>query len=202
MLLRSPLAGLGRSMTPTEVVSIDNYMNLLIKWQKSQRLVSSTDREWLVENVITDSVLFFGPLPPTARRVADVGSGAGIPGIPMAIVRPDLDFTLIEARLRRVSFLSTCIRELGLSNTIVVASRVEDIAQGQVDAFDSVVMRCAGRVSRLIPHVMRLLTPDGLAIASGPPDDRQDEGAIGIHVERASGPPRRFRIWRRSNYQD
>lgn len=199
-LVRTPLAGLGRPLTDPEATSLDNYLKLLTKWQKSQRLVGSTDRAWLIENVVVDSLCFLGALPRTARRIADVGSGAGIPGIPLSIVRPELAFALIESRARRASFLSACIRELSLANTVVMGARVEDLAEVNAATFDAVVMRCAGDMSQLMPHVMRLLVPDGVVVASGPPEDRLGDGAEVLEVPRADLPARRLRLWRRSDF--
>ena len=111
-LFTTPLPGLGRPLTRPEGEAVYNYLELLIKWQKAHRLVGSTDVAWMIENIIIDSFAFLEHLPSEARMVADVGSGAGVPGVPIAIVRPDLDMSLVEVRRHRVSFLSTAIREL------------------------------------------------------------------------------------------
>src|SRR6476620_1255901 len=65
-------------------------------------------------------------LVPAGSRIADIGSGAGLPGIPLAIARPDLDVVLIEPLLRRSAFLSEAVEELGLENVTVVRGRAED----------------------------------------------------------------------------
>ena len=153
-LFRSPVPGLGRPLTEAEGSMASKYLNILIKWSKSQRLVGSVEPMWLIENVFLDSLCFLEALPSSARRLADVGSGAGIPGIPIAIVSPELEVDLIESRQRRVSFLSTAVRELALPRVRVVGARVEDLAESHAELFDAITMRCAGEVRAFIPRVL------------------------------------------------
>lgn len=160
---------LGRSLQERELESFGKYLNLLQKWQKIHRLVGSTDPGWIVENLFLDSLLFLRVLPADIGSVADLGSGAGFPGIPIKIVRPDLDLALIESRARRVSFLSTVLRELALERARVVAGRVESLPHEIWGTFGAVVMRCAGNVENLLPLAERLLVPGGTIVVSGPP---------------------------------
>jgi 16S rRNA (guanine527-N7)-methyltransferase len=144
------------------------YLFLLIKWQKTQRLVSSDDPRWIVENLFLDSLLFLRVLP-SLRSLLDLGSGAGLPGIPLKIVRGDLELVLVESRRRRASFLSTVVRELALADVRVIAERVEDHLAELAGRFDAVVMRCAGDVNELLPLGARLVARGGVVVASGPP---------------------------------
>lgn len=160
---------LGRSLTPREATEFGKYLELLIQWQRVHRFVGSTDPVWIVEHLFLDSLLFLRLLPSTARTVLDLGSGAGVPGLPIKIVRRDIELTLIESRRRRASFLSTVVRELGLDRTYVVADRVEDRSRELEGRFDAVVMRCAGDVGDLIPLASRLVVSQGVIIAAGPP---------------------------------
>jgi 16S rRNA G527 N7-methylase RsmG len=127
-LFAEALPGLRRPMTVAEGTSLSKYLILLRKWQAIVRLVGSTGTKWIVDNVLLDSLAFLELFPTHARTAVDIGSGAGIPGVPIAIVRPDLRLTLIEARRKRASFLATVVRELGLTNARVVHGRVEDLA--------------------------------------------------------------------------
>jgi len=184
---------LGRPLTGLELESFEKYLKLLQKWSRSQRLIGSTDAAWIVENLFLDSLLFLRVLPTDLRAVADVGSGAGLPGIPIKIVHPDVRMTLIESRAKRTSFLAAAVRELGLQTTEVVTSRVEEVARGRAGEFDAVVMRCAGEFSGLARATARLVRPGGVLAASGPPEPRQlDHGdwvsVPGIH----QGQVRRF----------
>lgn len=141
----------------------------MIKWSKSQRLVSTDDPQWIAESLIADSLLFLKLIPEDVRRLLDVGSGAGFPGIPITIVRPDISVTLLDSRQRRASFLRAVVRGLQLAQTEVVDQRLESLSSTHAGIFDVAVMRCAGKVDRLLPFVLPLLRTGGLLISSGPP---------------------------------
>jgi 16S rRNA (guanine527-N7)-methyltransferase len=153
---------------------------------------------WIVEHLILDSLLFLRLLPPSPNSILDLGSGAGLPGLPIKIVWRDVDVTLIESRRRRASFLTSVVRELQLERAHIVADRVEDREQDLAGRFDAVVMRCAGDVDELIPLASRLVVPQGLVIASGPP--RPKPLAMGEWVTVPGSRPgstRRFAVHRR-----
>jgi 16S rRNA (guanine527-N7)-methyltransferase len=145
------------------------YLNILAKWQKTQRLVGSTDPMWIVEHLFLDSLLFLRVLPPGIRTLLDLGTGAGFPGVPIKIVRADVEVSLVESRRRRASFLSSVARELGLSGLHIIAERVEERAPDLEGRFDAVVMRCAGDINVMLPIGARLAEKGGLVVASGPP---------------------------------
>jgi 16S rRNA (guanine527-N7)-methyltransferase len=189
-------AALGRPLTATAVAVLYKYLNLLIKWNRTQRLIGSSDPAWIVDNVIADSLLFCRALPPTVLTLCDVGSGAGIPGVPLKIVLPLVDVVLLEARQRRASFLSTCVRELGLTRCRVINGRLADVRAQLAHQFDAVVMRCAGDPVTLLSDAKHLLAPGGLIVASGPPTPRPVQIGEWIEVVGDLG-PRRF--WRYHN---
>lgn len=94
--------------------------------------------------------------------VADVGSGAGLPGLPLAIVRPDLRMTLIEPLLRRAGFLELAVEELGLADRVEVRrDRAEDVKA----SFDVVTCRAVAPLGRLLGWTSHLFLPDGVLVA-------------------------------------
>lgn len=101
----------------------------------------------------------------------DVGSGAGLPGLPLKIVRPTLRLTMVESRQRRASFLSTAARELALADVRVIADRLESSVRELADSFDAVVARCAGDLGYLFGVGAHLVRVGGIVIASGPPEE-------------------------------
>ncbi|MGH7312877.1 MAG: 16S rRNA (guanine(527)-N(7))-methyltransferase RsmG [Candidatus Rokuibacteriota bacterium] len=145
------------------------YLKLLMEWGSIHRLVGSTDPRWIVEHLFLDSLLFLSVLPRETRSILDFGAGAGLPGIPIAVVRPEAGMTLLEARRRRTSFLAACIRELGLTSARVVAARAEDMTAELGATFDAVVMRCAGRLDAAMPLAAKFVKEGGLVVAAGPP---------------------------------
>ena len=158
------LPGLNRPLTTAEGQQFCKYLELLSKWQKTHRLVGSTAAEWMIKNIILDSLAFLELVPGDARRVADVGSGAGVPGLPIAIVRPGLGMSLIEIRRRRVSFLATVVRELKLEGVEVLAARVEDLASTHREHFDAVVMRCVGAPASVVSPALAILRRGGTMV--------------------------------------
>ena len=164
---------LGRSLTRPERVLIDKYLDLLVKWNEVHRLVGSSQRQWLLINLVLDSLLFLHALPAHVTDVADLGSGAGVPGVPIAVVRRDLSMTLIESRRKRASFLAAVLRELPIENARLVAARAEDVG-GLQAAFDVVLARCAGNIDSVLRAALPLLRPGGVAVVAGPPADRSE----------------------------
>lgn len=163
---------LGRRLSRKALDDMAKYVEILVKWQRSTRLVGSAREDWILENIVLDSLLFAKVLPIQARNVLDLGSGAGVPGIPLAIALPELRLTLVESRQKRASFLSQVKREVGLSEVRVFRERLmrESIPSDMAQAFDAVVMRCAGDLSTVIPLGLDLLRPHGMMVAAGPPD--------------------------------
>jgi 16S rRNA (guanine527-N7)-methyltransferase len=185
-------SALGRPATAEEADKLYKYLQLLIKWQKAQRLIGSADSAWIVDNVIVDSLLFARALPTGIRMLCDVGSGAGIPGIPLSVVLPAVSITLLEARQKRASFLAAAIREIPLPNCCLLNQRLE-VAAGQLrERFDAAVMRCAGDPTALVPQLSALLHPGGLVVASGPP--KRQKLSLGCWLEMV-GPRGERRFW-------
>lgn len=186
---------LGRALTGSEAGLFDKYLKLIAKWQKAQRLVGSVEPLWVVENLFLDSLLFLRVIPPGVRNLLDVGSGAGLPGIPIKIVRPELALVLLESRRRRASFLRAAVRELGLEDARVVHARLETAGAELAGPFDALVMRCAGPAEEMLDRALPLLAPGGVAVVSGPPGP--GGGGPGSWVEVPGiwkGQRRRFRV--------
>lgn len=117
------------------------------------------DRIW--DRHILNSVAVAGPIP-AGSSVVDVGSGAGLPGIPLALARPDLRVTLLESLLRRANFLAGVVTELGLDDRVeVVRGRAED-AEG---TWDAVTCRAVAPLPRLLDWCAPLIAPHGSLVA-------------------------------------
>ena len=105
-------------------------------------------------------------LVPAGARVVDVGSGAGLPGIPLALARPDLTVTLLEPLARRVAFLTECVRRLGLERVTVVRGRAEEgPIRRQLGGADVVTARAVAPLDKLAGWCLPLLRPGGLLLA-------------------------------------
>lgn len=115
-----------------------------------------------------------------------------MPGVPLKVVLSGTAVTLLEARAKRISFLSAVVRELALRDCEVLHARVEDVALDRPGRYDAVVMRCAGDPADLKPSALRLLRPGGVMIASGPPRRR---GTVSGHWREIDGPLGRRQFW-------
>lgn len=167
-LVRGAEPILGRPLTATETDRFTRYLDLLLAWQRVSRLVGSADPIWIVDRLMLDSLLFLHLLPPAPLDVLDFGSGAGFPGLPLKIVTEGFRMTLLEARRRRASFLSTAVRELGLRNVSVLNERADAAAVTLGHRFDAVVMRCAGAADTVFPAAAPFLRAGGLIVATAP----------------------------------
>ena len=117
------LAALGLEAPPDAVERLERYLALVARWNQVYNLTAITDPAEMVPKHLLDSL---APLPHLeAARLADVGRGAGRPGIPIAILRPDLPVALVESSGKKARFLRTAQRELGLANVSVAESRIE-----------------------------------------------------------------------------
>jgi 16S rRNA (guanine527-N7)-methyltransferase len=120
------------------------------------------DRLW--DRHILNSVAI-GELLDPEERIADIGSGAGLPGIPLALARPDLRLTLIEPLLRRSDFLLEVVDDLDLEITIVRGRAEEQSVRQQVAEMDTVVSRAVASLDKLTMWSLPLLRPDGRMVA-------------------------------------
>jgi 16S rRNA (guanine527-N7)-methyltransferase len=174
---------LGRPLDAEEHARFAKYAEMLSKWQRVHRLVGSVEPRWIVDHVFLDSLAFLLALPPGALDVADIGSGAGVPGIPMKIVSPALSLALVEARERRVSFLRAVVRELGLVAVEVVAARAERAAEAHDGRHDAAVMRCAGKARQLVPVAERFVRPGGVIVVGAAESMAAPGGAEKLAVD-------------------
>jgi len=156
-------------------MAFERYADLLLVWSRTHHLTAAKTRAEVGQGLFLDSLLFRSLLPPSPARIADVGAGAGIPGVPLRIVDPGVRLTMIDSRRKPVSFLRTLTRELGLSDVDVEHGRVEELAEHAARmcaAFDVVLTRSVRLEDELLEASMRLLKPRGMFVASGPPPNK------------------------------
>ena len=143
-------------MTPEQRARLEAHFELMLRWNAKLNLTRITDREEAWERHYMESVRLADQLPPGPLRIADVGSGAGFPGIPVAVVRPECQVTLIESHQRKAVFLREATRDL--PNVRVLAQRAEDVKE----RFDWVVSRAVKA-----EDVLRLKLAPHLALLTG-----------------------------------
>jgi 16S rRNA (guanine527-N7)-methyltransferase len=196
-------AARGRSLADTELSKFSRYLDLISRWNRVHSLTALRTEQAIAEGLLADSLLFLDVLPPDAIRLMDLGSGPGIPGIPIKIVRPEMELVLVEARRKKASFLSTAVRELGLEQTRVVGSRAEqllDLEPAMSGAFDAVVTRAAGRPAEVRDLSFSFLRPGGMLLLGGSqsrPSGTVTDGFRAVRVGRGKGPGRTVLVARR-----
>jgi 16S rRNA (guanine527-N7)-methyltransferase len=162
----------GRPATPEDRRGFARYLELLVQWNRVHDLTGLKQPREMVRGLFLDSLLFLPQLPPRPIRLVDIGSGAGIPGLPLRIVDDGIDLTLIEARRKRVSFLLTVQRDLALARVAVLEGRAEQISAQMPELeseFDVVVARAITPTHEFLRSCSRYLKPGGKVIVSGPP---------------------------------
>lgn len=146
----------------------------LAKWNRTHNLTAITDREEMVTHHLLDSLSVHSAL--TGVTVADVGTGAGFPGLPLAVVNPERTFTLIDSNNKKVRFVAHAARALGLTNVEAVHARAEGLERTQT--FDVVVARAFAALPELLEKVAPLCGPDTHVLAMK--GKRPDEEIAGI----------------------
>jgi 16S rRNA (guanine527-N7)-methyltransferase len=133
-LLARKLAGVAE-LSDAQLAALEAHYELLVRWNRKLNLTAITDTQGATERHYCESIFLAVHLPEGNLRIADVGSGAGFPGIPVAVVRPDCEVVLIESHRRKAVFLCEATREL--SRVRVIAMRAEEVKE----QFDRVVSR-------------------------------------------------------------
>ena len=155
MLLHRGVAALGLGMSPEDESALLRHAGLLRHWNRRLNLTAITDPAGVVVQHLLDSLA----VAPWVRggRVLDIGSGGGFPGIPLAVALPEVRFTLLDSRGKRVEFLRHAAAALGLGNVAVVKARVEDYRPAE--KFDTLVCRAFAPLEEMLTLTAHLQAP-------------------------------------------
>lgn len=168
----SVAAGLEAHQIPVgleEAGSLARFLNLLEQWNRVHNLTGIRDRDDLIDRHLVES-LALAPFV-VGDRACDVGSGGGLPGIPLAVMLPDVAFTLIESRRKRASFLRHAATTIRLANVAVLHSRAEDVT---VEPFATVLARAVAPPAELLDLTRPLVAPGGrLVLLTGEDKGRE-----------------------------
>ena len=169
------------SLGPEQRAQLTRVLELLKQERASVSSVTEPDRAWRVHVVDSLTGLEVEPLR-EARRIADIGSGAGFPGLALAVALPQVEVDLIESVGRKCEFMSRAIAAAGIANARVLNARSEDLAGGEHrERYDAVTARAVGRLSTLAELASPLLRENGVLVAwkgkRDPDEERQLENA-------------------------
>jgi 16S rRNA (guanine527-N7)-methyltransferase len=164
-ILTRGLKALGISYEQSQIEAFLAYLSELKKWNRAYSLTSiRDDREVIIKHFL-DSLLYLKALPEDTRSIADVGAGAGFPGLPIRIIRPALELHLIEPVRKKAAFLRNMVRRLGLAKVTVHNMRVEEV-HIQVDA---ALTRALFTVKEFHEQASHIVRPGGVLILSKGP---------------------------------
>ena len=160
-ILDQGLDALGLALDESKRQKLLDYVQLLNKWNKVHNLTGVRDPEEMVTLHLLDSLAIMPHI--HAQRLLDVGSGAGLPGIPLAICLPDLQVTVMDSSQKKASFMRQAKAELGLQNLEVVCGRVEDYRPEA--PFDVITSRAFSELALFVKLTQHLATEEGQWLA-------------------------------------
>lgn len=160
--LQQGVEALALSLSEFQLQQMEDYLQLLSKWNQTYNLTAVRDSDRMISYHLLDS-LSIVPHLSQVRRLLDVGSGGGMPGIPVAIARPEIQVVLIDSNHKKTAFLRQAILELKLPNVEVITSRVEHYHPDQL--FDGIVSRAFADLDEFVHLTGKLISVDGIWLA-------------------------------------
>lgn len=170
----------GLNLSAAQVDALMAYLELVLQGQAQLNLTGLRDPERILDVLIVESLDFCRPdLIPADGRVLDLGTGAGVPGIPLAVWGAGLHLTLLDRTRKKIDFVRRAALSLGLHNCHPTWSSAEELARGlsSDERFDAVVSRGAGSIAHLMRLARPLLRPNGNLLLRKPPDTSENREA-------------------------
>ena len=156
-LLQQGLHDMNLDLAVPEREKLLIFLELLEKWNRVYNLTAVRDPEQMVPRHLLDSLSVLPHL--HGARVLDIGTGAGLPGIPLALARPDLEFTLLDSNAKKTRFATQAMHALGLKNITIVQERVEKFHPAA--KFDTLIARAFASIPDMLAASRHLCAPHG-----------------------------------------
>jgi 16S rRNA (guanine527-N7)-methyltransferase len=157
----------GVELNDTQIEFFSVLLKELIEWNKTTNLTAIRTPEDIISKHFLDSVSVVQAIPSTAHTLIDIGTGAGFPGLPIKIVRPDIEITLLESVGKKVAFLEHVVQTLKLTNVHLICNRAEEIGQAQTERehYDVAIARAVAGLATLVEYALPLVKVGGIVIA-------------------------------------
>ena len=152
---------LKNTLAKEQIDQMANYLSLMIKWNQVYNLTAIKDPKEMVIRHVLDSLVINDEL--KGSRVLDVGTGAGLPGIPLAIINSEKHFSLLDSNSKKTRFLTQVVIELNIKNVEVINSRVENYSTDQ--CFDTVLTRAFASIGDMLLQTRHLCCRNGIFLA-------------------------------------
>jgi 16S rRNA (guanine527-N7)-methyltransferase len=180
------VAELGLTLSQQQVADLNAFLQELERWNRVHNLTSVEGEQASIDLHLIDSVAILPImrefLPSTPIQIADLGSGGGLPAIPIAIAQPNWSISLIEAVRKKTAFLQNVKGKLGLGNASIYSDRVEHVARQEPGKYDAVISRAFTSLDRFLDLAEPFLKPSGLVFAMKA--KRADEELLAVSTER------------------
>jgi 16S rRNA (guanine527-N7)-methyltransferase len=160
-ILVSGLAALNLPLNPEQIEQLLAFIQLIAKWNKAYNLTAVRNNEDMTRLHILDSLAILPYI--EGKRVIDIGTGAGLPGIPLTICLPDVEFVLLDSNAKKTRFVQQVILELKLKNVSICHSRVEQYQPEQ--GFDTITTRAFASLPDMMKLTAHLLSENGVLLA-------------------------------------
>lgn len=184
--------GLSINLTEDQVKKFYNYMNLLLEWNEKINLTAITEFHEIILKHFVDSVTI-SQFVSHGKSLIDVGTGAGFPGIPLKILRPDLDIVLMDSLQKRINFLNEVILNLNLEKIQTIHARAEELGRNKKfrEKFDFATSRAVANMAVLLEYLVpfvkingKVICMKGSDIAEELENSKKAENILGVTLER------------------
>lgn len=186
-IFEEKLSQIGITLSDKQKEQFDKFYELLVEWNKVINLTGITEYEEVNEKHFVDSLSIVKAIDMNqVHSLVDIGTGAGFPGIPLKIAFPHIKVVLLDSLNKRINFLNTVIKELGLENIETIHGRAEDFAKQPEyrEQFDLCVSRAVANLATLSEYCIPYVKKDGMFVPykSGEIDEEVEQSKKAIHV--------------------
>ena len=177
------------TLDDNQINQLDLFYEMFVEKNKVMNLTAITEFDEVIVKHFADSLSIGKVMPSNINTVCDLGTGAGFPGIPMAIAYPNIQFTLIDSLNKRIKFLQEVVDALGIKNVTLIHARAEEAGRNKLyrEKFDLVVSRAVANISTLSEYCLPLVKLNGYFISFKSGDIKEEVSLSGNAIQKLGG---------------
>jgi len=182
--IRNTTTPVGLTLSDVQLSLLARHLELIVKWNRVYNLTAIRDINTMISHHLMDSLLVVPYI--YGGKILDVGTGAGLPGIPLAIAYPDKQFVLIDSVQKKTRFLAQVVMELGLDNVEISSQRIEDFAPDM--KFDTIISRAFSTMVKLLQVAGHLCAQQGQVVFMKGvfPKEELDDVPVGFRLDQVT----------------